>query len=292
MAEVCDTKKKNLGVSKCAKLPQMFAGMFTTGLNFKIPAATLALGDAAIQTYLQDAMIHADPNQRIHLWPNFVGFEDAKEDAVYEETPLADLKVRDGKYRWRVQVQPDLCILRAMASHNGGNQRVIFYDVENQLFGMENLAGDFMGFNVSLLNVEKLMISDGSTATRTPIYIVLKNSKQVDKTGVIMAADYVDSLDRLTDVDITIIGTPSATQVKVTVNASCDGTPILGLALADFVLLTAAGVVQTITSITEVNGVYTLIGTGFVDGTVNLVTPDLLTIKAYEPVAAVLVNVP
>lgn len=278
----CTDEKKNMGVVKCTKLPQMFAGMFTTPLGFKIPAATIESGDAAIQQYLQDAMLNPDLNERIFLWPSFVGFEDAKEDAIYEETPLADLKVRDGKYRWRVQVQQDLCTHRAMGTHNGGNQRVIFYDIENQLFGMDNAAGDFMGFTVSLLNVEKLMISDGSAATRTPIYIILKNSKQVDKTGSIMSADYVDELNRLTDVELTIVGTPTATQIKVTVKTVCDETSILGLVYTDFIKKTAAGVVQTIASLTEANGIYTLVGTGWTTGTLELETPDQLSIEAYE----------
>jgi hypothetical protein len=278
----CDEAKKNMGVVRCTRLPQMFARMFTTPLGFKIPAATIEEGDAAIQQYLQDAMLNPDLNERIFLWPSFVGFEDAKEDAIYEETPLADLKVRDGKYRWRVQVQQDLCTHRAMGTHNGGNQRVIFYDIENQLFGMDNTDGDFMGFNVSLLNVEKLMISDGSTATRTPIYIILKNSKQVDKTGALMQADYVDELQPLTDVELTIVGVATATEIKATVKTDCDETAILGLVMADFIKKSAAGVVEAITSVTEVNGVYTLVGTAFTTGTLQTETPDQLSLEGYE----------
>lgn len=287
----CNESKKNMGVVKCTKLPQMFAGMFTTPLGFKIPAATIASGNAAIEAFLQDAMLDPDVTKRIFLWPSFVGFEDAKEDAVYEETPLADLKVRDGKYRWRVQVQQDLCTHRAMGTHNGGNQRVIFYDIENQLFGMDNEAGDFMGFTVSLINVEKLMISDGSAATRTPIYVILKNSKQVDKNGVVMDADYIEELNRLTDVELTIIGSPSATQIKVTVKTVCDETSILGLVVSDFIKKNAAGTVQTITSLTELNGVYTLVGTGWTTGTLELETPDQLSIQAYEG-TPVIVTIP
>lgn len=283
----CNEAKKNMGVVRCTQLPQMFSGMFTTPLGFKIPAATIALGDAAIQTYLQDAMLNPNLNERIYFWPSFVGFEDAKEDAVYEETPLSDLKVRDGKYRWRVQVQQDLCTHRAMGTHNGGNQRVMFTDIESQLFGMDNPAGDFMGFTVSLINVEKLMISDGSAATRTPIYIILKNSKQVDKTGALIQADFVDELARLTDVEITIIGTPTATEIKASVKTVCDETSILGLVVGDFIKKTAAGVVQSITSLTEANGVYTLVGTGWTTGTLELDTPDQLTIQAYEGTPAI-----
>lgn len=284
----CDVTKLNLGVSRCNNLPQLFSGMFTTPLGFKIPFATIQSGAAAIQLYLQNAMVDPDSSKRIYLWPNFVGFEDAKEDAVYEETPLSDLKVRDGKYRWRVMVQTDLCIHRAMSSHNGGNQRIIFYDVENQMFGMDNEAGDFMGFTVSLLNTEKLMISDGSVATKTPIYIVLKNSKQVDRTGVLMAVDFIDDLVKLTDVQLTVIGTSTATQIKVSVKVSCDATTVLGLVVGDFIKLSALGVSQAITSLTEVNGVYTLVGSGWTTGTLKLTSPDLLSIQGYESTPVVI----
>jgi len=288
----CDEAKKNMGVVRCTMLPQMFATMFTTPLGFKIPAATIEEGADAIKLYLQDAMLNPDLNERIFLWPPFVGFEDAKEDAVYEETPLADLKVRDGKYRWRVQVQQDLCTHRAMGTHNGGNQRVMFFDIENQLFGMDNTDGDFMGFNVSLLNVEKLMISDGSAATRTPIYIVLKNSKQIDKTGAIMEASYVDELNRLTDGQITVVGVPTATEIKATVRTVCDETNILGLEMADFIKKSAAGVVEPITSVTEVDGVYTIVGTAFTTGTLGGETPDNLSVKAYELIPATVTITP
>lgn len=286
----CNEAKKNMGVVKCTRLPQMFSGMFSTPMGFKIPAATIALGNTAIQTYLQTAMLNPDLNERIFLWPPFVGFEDAKEDAVYEETPLADLKVRDGKYRWRVQVQQDLCTHRAMGTHNGGNQRIMFLDIENQKFGMKNEAGDFMGFTASLINVEKLMISNGSEATRTPIYIILKNNKQIDNNGALIQADYIDELNRLTDVELDIIGTSTVTQIKTTVKTSCDETSILGLVAADFIKRSAAGVIETITSVTEVNGVYTLVGPAFtVGGTLTLDTPDQLSIQAYEATPVIVI---
>jgi len=131
----CDVIKKNLGVTKCDRLPQLFRGMITTPLNFKITAANLAT-PALLQTALQTA-IEAGIANRIYLWPTFVGFESASEEAIYEETPLADLLVRDGKYRFRFHIKKNLCLHRAMFTHRGADQRVFFFDIENQLFGTE-----------------------------------------------------------------------------------------------------------------------------------------------------------
>jgi len=291
MAKNCNEQKQNLGLTRCIALPQMFAGMFTTPLGWKIPAATILQGDTAIKQFIQDALLDPDPAKRIYLWPNFVGFEDAKEDAVYEETPLADLKVRDGKYRWRVQVQQDLCTHRAMGTHNGGNQAVVFIDIENQLFGMDNAEGDFLGLTASLINVEKLIISDGSTSTRTPIYIVLKNSKQIDKNGALLDADYIDELVRLTDVKYTVIGVPTGTTIVVTVVTKCDNTPVMGWVMDDFIKKAVDGTVQPIVSIAEVSGQYTLTGVGFTSGTVSSVGPDELSVEGFDGTSPVTVTI-
>jgi hypothetical protein len=272
----CDSDKKNLGVSACNRLPQMFAGMFTTPLDFEIPDDTVD-----VEQFLQDALLNPDPKQRIYQWPSFVGLEDAKEDTVYEETPLADLRVRAGKYRWRVQIVTDLCIHRAMFTHLGGNQRILFYDVENQVFGTKTSTG-IKGFTVSLLSPEKLIISDGSAATKSPVYIVLKNTKEIDKNGVLFDADFINDLTRLSDVDIAIVGTPTATAIKFTVKGNCDNVDVLGLVAADIVLLKTDGTVQTVTSLTNAGGVYTAHGTGLLTGTIDIVAPDELSIPGYE----------
>jgi len=284
--ETCDIVKKNLGVSLCNKLPQLFAGMFTTPLGFEIPDTT-----EDVKQFLQDALIDPDPSKRIYLWPSFVGLEDAKEDAVYEETPLADIFVRAGKYRWRAMMTPDLCIHTAMHTHLGGNQRVLFYDVENQIFGTKTATG-IKGFTVSLLSPEKLVISDGSAATKSPVYIVLKNSKEIDAKGALFEADYVNELIRLSDVDITILTSPapSATGFKFTIKGNCDGVDILGLVSADFVFLKTDGTVQTIT-VTSAGGVYTAAGTGLTSGTLDIVPPDELSIPGYESTGPAVVTI-
>lgn len=285
----CVIERKNLGLSKCNKLPALIRGMITTSMNFKILAANLENA-----TTWQDALL-AEGNNRIYMWPPFVGFENASEAAVYEDTPLAMLKVRDGKYAFRFFVSENLCLHKAMYSHNG-KARVFFIDTEGQIIGTKDSNGDLRGFTASLINTEKLVLSDGSVSTKTPVFVVLANSKELDKSGALVdGSEFIDTLERIVDVDVTVVGTPSSTEIVVDVKVSCDGTPVTGLVTADFLLLEADGDEHTITSATESSdtpGRYTLVGTGFVDGTITLAPAADLSVLAYENPTPATVNVP
>lgn len=269
-------KKKNVGRSYCANLPQLLAGMIKTPPSFKIPADT-----ADVKVFLQDA-IKADPAIRVYLFPTFVNVEDAKEDAVRQETPNADLDVRPGKYRWRVSMSADLCTHTAIQSHKGSGDRVIFFDINEQLFGTELSDGAFAGHLMSLFSPEKLQISDGSNATVTPVYVVLKGTKQIDDHGILIDGSFVNELIPLSDVEIKLIGSLTSTTIHASVKTVCDGVDILGLVAADFVLKKTDGTTQTITAVAYANGVYTITGTSFEAGTLNLVVPEDLSIDAYE----------
>jgi hypothetical protein len=288
----CEINKSNLGLSKCTALPQLPRGIITTPENFVIPKATAA-DPALLQTFLLSAL-KANKQNRIYLWPFFVGFEQVSEETIYEETPLADLLVRDGKYRFRFHIKESLCLHKAMFTHRGGNQRVFMIDVENQIFGTENASGDVQGFSVSLLNLEKLMISDGSVSTKSPLYLVLRDSKEIDSKGVLFNTSSVGSLTRLIDVKITVSNVLAGSLVA-SVAAVCDGTPVTGLVLADFLLTTTAGAAQAPSAVAEdtnVPGRYTLTRASLVDGFVDLVAAANLTIPGYESVGKVVVDVP
>ena len=175
----CDVIKKNLGVSRCNKMPEMLVGMITTPNDFVIPAETLA--DAALLLeYLNDAILAA-AGDRIYYWPDFKGFENISQEAVYEDSPLAYLPVRDGNYRFRFMVRENLCLHKAMYTHRSNTGRVIFLDNENQLILSENIDGDGIGFKMQLLHTEKLMFNDGSVASKSPIVVALQNNKELDK---------------------------------------------------------------------------------------------------------------
>jgi hypothetical protein len=288
----CETNKSNLGLSKCKSLPQLPRGIITTPANFKVPAATAA-DPAALQTYLENA-VKAGKANRIYLWPFFVGFENVSEETIYEENALADMLVRDGKYRYRFHIKESLCLHKAMFTHRQQSERVFIIDVENQIFGTELSNGDFAGFSVSLFNVEKLMVNDGTVSTKTPIYLVLQDSKEVDEKGMLIKASFLSTLTRLVDVKLTVSNV-LAGSLKVSVNAVCDGTPVSGLVLADFLLTTTAGAAQAPSAVVEdtnVPGLYTLTRAALADGFVDLVAAANLSVPGYESVGKVVVDVP
>jgi hypothetical protein len=285
--------KQNLFLSKCNKLPQMFRGMITTPMTFKLTPTNL-LTASATKTALQNAILAAK-GSRIYLWADFKSLEYVSEDAVYEETPLADMKVRDGKYRFRAGIKENLCLHKAQYSHNGGNQRVFFIDSDNNLFGTLDTDGNFMGFTVSLLNTEKLMISDGSVSTKSPVYIVLKNSKEIDVNGELVEnASFVDELSRLTDVDIAIVGDPTDTVINFTVKQSCDGEDIVGFVAADFTITdndNGASHAVGVLTYNATTKVYTLTGVAYEDSVLDLKAASALSIQAYESTGGAAVNV-
>lgn len=290
----CNVTKGNLGLSQCNKLPQMIVGMITTPADFSIPAATYAV-EADLLTYLNAALL--DPAaDRIYLWPNFRTFENISTEAVYEDTPMAYLPVRDGDYRFKFGIKENLCLHKKMYTHRASNGRVILIDNENQLIGTELSDGSFAGLTMQMLHTEKFMFNDGSVSTKSPIVIALQNNKELDKDGSILQADFVGELYRIVDVTLTIVGTPTTSSIVVDVAAECDGTAITGLVVADFNLTDDDdGANHAISSATEsstVPGRYTLAGTAFEDSVLNLDAPDVLSIQAYESTGGVAVTIP
>lgn len=286
--------KENLYLSRCNKLPQQFRGMITTSMTFKLTPSNLATASSA-KTALQNALMSAK-STRIYLWADFKTLEDVSEESIYEETSLSDMEVRRGKYRYRGAIKEGLCLHKAQFSHRGGNQRVFFIDTDNQLFGTKDTDGNFMGFTVSLLNTEKLKISDGSVSTKSPIYVVLKNSNEIDKNGeLIDDASFVDELVRLTDVDIAIVGTPSTTVIVFTVKQHCDQEDVVGFLAADFQLIDDDdGTTHAIGTLTynATTAEYKLTGVAYEDSKLNLKAASTpLTINAYESTGAATVNV-
>lgn len=282
----CIVAKENLGLSRCNKFPALIKGIITTPDSFFLSPANAAL-QAQWQNGIEDVAA-----ERIYLWPWFVGMENISEEAVYEETPLAYLAVRDGNYRFKFHIKENLCIHRAMYTHRANQGRAFLIDTDNNIIGTLNEAGtEFRGFSIQLLNTEKLMFSDGSVSSKSPLVLALKNNKELDKDGYIVTLDEVNDLVRIVDVTINVT-TQTAESIVAEVTVTCDGSKVNGLLHTDFKLLNSAGAAQSIASRTEVDGVYTLTPTTtFVDGTLGLQLAASLTTDPYEATPAT-INVP
>lgn len=289
MAE-CIVDKRNLGVSRCNKLPGMLLAMITTGINFKCTPA-----QAIDPEFWQDALLD-DVANRIYKWPDFDMVEYKGTETTYEETPLSLLPVRDGQYRYLVSISKNMCLHKAMYSHRANTGRVILIDTEGQMIMTERSDGDLQGQLIQLIHTENLKISDGQVATKSPIMVALKDPKELNKFGVLVDAPFISSLIPLTDVTLTIVGDPGEDSLVVDVKVSCDGTPVNGLLYTDFVLLKADGDAQTTppTAVAEVDGRYTLskvAGTAWVTGTLDLKPAADLSVEGFESEEEVTVTV-
>lgn len=281
----CINNQKNIGKSKCKKLPQMVKGIITTPDDF-----SLTFENASTSAEWQTALISAR-STRIYLWPYAVNIENLNEEAVYEDTPLATINVRDGRYRFRLSFRENLQVHKSIYSHKNFSGRIFLIDNENKIIGTELSNGEFAGFSIDLLNPEKLMFNDGSVASKTPVYISLEDNTELDEGGAMIDGTFLKTLIPLTTVDLTV-NSASATNVNVSVLSSLDLEAILGLVQADFVLLDGSGAAQTISTVTDnEDGTYDLAGTGLVSGTVNLVSASTLSVPGYESSGAATVTV-
>lgn len=285
MAE-CNIRKVPLGVGNCAKMPQLISSMIWTPDSF-----TATETEVVSKTFWQNAVKAAEAS-RANIWPYFDTFENISQEAIYEDTNLSYLAVRDGNYRFKFGIAQGLCLHRAMFTHRAKNGRVWFYDNEGQLLATKGTDNKYRGLSVQLLNTEKLLFNDGSVVTKSPIVVALRNNVEVDKNGYVIDADWFTEVVRLKDVTLKVISASSST-IVVSVTVTCDGSAVNGLIAADFSILTTSGSSQSKTLSGSSNGVYTLSATGtFVDGTIDLVAPSVLSIDAYESSGAVTVDVP
>ena len=276
MALTCLDTKLNLGVSECKKVPQLLKGMITTPGDYTITAVLSATGTQ----WQTDLLLTA--GARIVLWPQWaVNYENISEEQVLEETPLTAIGVRPGQYRFRMHFRENLELHKGMYSHRGSSGRVFLIDNENKIIGTSDDSGvTLKGLLLDNLLTEKLFFNDGSAVSKTPVSIFLSDNTDLDVRGfMIEGTSFINSLIPLTSVNLVIQGTPTATEIIVSVKSALDNIPIIGLVTADFVV--SEGSVSGVTEPAS-DGVYTIAGTAFATGTVNLVTAATLTIQGYE----------
>jgi len=279
----CLKTQKNIGTSSCKKLPQLLKGMITTSADFSI-----AEDDVNTLANWQDGIFATYKRNRIFYWPVAVNLENLNEESVYEETPLSTMNVRDGRYRFRASFQENLELHKSMFTHKNFQGRIFLIDIENKVVGTRREDGSFAGFTLDLLNPEKMTFNDGSIVSKSMVYISLQDNLELDKFGRQIEGGFLRGLQRLTDASLTIVGTPSSTEIVVKVTNALDNEPVLGLNDGDFVLTDGAGTAQTISSVVEstlVEGQYTLSGTALVSGILDLASPDTISVKGFEGIA-------
>jgi len=284
----CLDSKLNLGVSECKKLPQLLKGFITTPESYTITAALAASG-----TQWQTD-IKAAKNVRIYLWPKWaINFENISEEQIIEETPLTAIGVRPGQYRFKYWFRENLEIHKAMYSHRNSGGRVFLIDDENKIIGTSDDGGTTLkGLLLDTILTEKLTFNDGSSVSKTGVNLYLSDNEELDRNGIqIDGSGFLSSLFPLTTAELTIVGTPSATEIIVDVTSKLDNVPVSGLVVGDFILNDGQSITGAVES-TTIPGRYTLSGVGLVTGSLELVAASSLSIsQPFETVEAVTVTI-
>lgn len=285
----CDVIKRNIGLTRCVKMPQMLAGMIETPTNFKVPAASV--NDPA---YWQAAIFN--PVNRIFYWPPFDEFENLTGETVYATNLLGTRPVADAAYDFRFMIAQNMCFHKNAYTHRSLSGRTILIDREFQGFGIKDVNGDFMGFNTGMLHTENLRFNDGSVFTASPIRVQLKSPREVNALGHLINMDFLSTLVGIVDVNIEQIGAGAAGAFTVEVTIDCDGTAVIGLDSADFILRDPDGTIHAVTDVVEdalIPGRYLVTGAAFVNNmTLTLRDASQLSVDGYEHPEPVAITIP
>jgi len=277
---------KNIGNSTYKILPQYLKGFIRTPLSFASTFATMndpTNATTAIQNLLKTAV-----GSRGYLIDDVATMENVSQAATYEDLPFGRLFVRDGYFAYRFLIDTGLPQFGALKSHHNSIIRAMTYD-DNYLWGtrLTEAGTDYRGVKVKM-TVEKFEGISDTTTNKVPVVIqLLENSEWTGAgRGLAVPVGFVSSLEKLTSVDLTIVGSPTSSTIVVKVQNSYDGVGIPGLVAADFTV--TAGTIATSAESSTIPGQYTLTSTvpDFATGETNLVAASALSIDAYESTGA------
>lgn len=279
MGTICDQQRANMGLYKCSNLPDLVKGFIWTPDDFFMPKAT----EQSVLAW-QDAIFN--PVNRIFYWPPFVKLDILNTEASYEDTPFAMLPSNDGQYRFRGYIYQNMQVHRNMQTHNGPGGRIIPITKKNKLWVSRDLDGDVIGAKLAMLNAEKFDLADGSKSTTSPVFLALEDPADLDLYGDLIDGGFLKSIVRIVDVVITKFSA-AANLIVVDVKVYGDGTPVVGLLAADFIIYDADGstahAISSVTPHATILGRYSIVGVGFVtNGFITLRDAQQLTIDGYE----------
>jgi hypothetical protein len=280
----CDTNYLPSGQGSCVSDLTVISKIFLVKDGFSF--ATLA--DAQDETKWDTAIQDGD----LHPMPLVFSTENADEEAVFDTGSAGKQhKIRDGKAVNTYNLINTLCghiRIRSFDQFSGGYYAV---DENGNVLGTTSDGVKFEPITIDTCNVNKLTASDGSNARYTPVYIVDANPSEFNDRGASFKVTWnIKGKDGLLPVKLTIVGTPSATEIVVNAVTACDGSPVSGLETGTDWIVGIGSVTSSAESAT-ILGQYTLTGTGFATSTLNLGDPSILSVTGYASVGAITLTV-
>lgn len=186
-----------------------------------------------------------------------------------------------------------VCSHFALKSYDKKDMQLFEFTEDNAIKGVNAGSGAVKGQDV-YLEIGKRVDATADRPASTQVTINYKDYNQFEDNAVIARPEwsYTD-LYGIFDVTLQLISATS-TNIVLKVLTGCGGgdMPVEGLLAADFVVRNATGQAQSVT-LTESNGVYTIVGTDFATGyTVEL--KEVVTIDdiSYEGEDSITLTVP
>jgi len=211
---------------------------------------------------------------------NIKEFIDSSTDIEFVEHADKSRSIKDyGKYRYQANVEVSPCLMKQLMMFRNANVEILIaYDNNSILGTTEDDGVTVKGLTAGMFTVGKpysKTTASGTNEGLVPIYFDLDDEQELSKYFYAEEMTWnVKKLDGLTPATVSVVGTPTTTEVVVDVILACAGgcdTPQLGLTAACFVL----GTGTVVSSSSVVAGRYTLVCTG-ANTSVNLCASSAL----------------
>lgn len=274
----CQSRRKNTGIEKLCQDIGPIAGYILTPPDFSITEEE-AKDIATWQNFIK-----ADRDERIYPFPAVFSHTDNSEDTVFESGALGDLFIRNGKYNWQFTHESSRYKNEALKSHSLQSVGVVFIDLQGRLHGIRDVDGvTFKAVPLQQFVVERPTQNDGSSTAFKSRITMIFNGQDFESLPAVVIPDFAPlDLTGLTDVNLSIVGTPTDSEIQVMITAAYSGEPFTGV-LDDFELKDASGNIETINSLTVDDGLHTLSVTGLSgDYTLDLKAPADMTTEGFE----------
>jgi hypothetical protein len=281
----CVSTLGNTGLSQCLDNLGYDAMLIWTTEDFEFANEAAAILEANWESAINAGTMFP--------FPIFDAVEPAIEDNVKQDLPTGvSLFVREGKYGGKGMMQVALCNLAALRTFNEVQGRAFIVTGDGQVFGTSPDAAKFKGFKLSDFHVSMLKGTDGSTKRMVELEYQFKNTTEMADYPAVPELTWDPlTLTGVKDVTVAVSGTPSSTELIVSVTGNCDGVAVTGLVAGDFTVLDSASNTETPDSVTDNgDGTYTFDYTGTPltadTYTVNLKAPASQTTGGYESATA------
>lgn len=189
--------------------------------------------------------------------------EDANVDGTFTDLPNGDrIQNTIGAKRWNITHYEGNCFQNELNKLNTSNRYGLLLVFDNGTFlGQETKEGLVKGFDVRLFTgVKNVKTGADGGGSMLMIDIVRSSMSAWQGSSGVYESTEIDFLDiePIAGLDIQVPAlVAAATTTVVSISNLCSDSPVTGLLAADLRMV-RNGVAEAITSLTEVNGVYTL----------------------------------